>query len=163
MEHQTSNIKHLTLLDKSEYFWFGWLKVAAIVCIAFGAFMAIFNQAQIFNFMNVHIENAFYSGIQIPENIAQLQGWLIGIAGASMAGWGLMMLFLIHFALRKKDKWAWNAMFYSILLWFSIDTILTIKYEASFNIVINLIFFLQFLAPLMFIRQSMNKTIYHEG
>jgi hypothetical protein len=68
--------------------------------------------------------------------------------------------------LQKKELWAWNAMVLSLVVWFSIDTYLSSYYGATFNVIINIIFALQFFAPLLFLRNSMitqqNKELVSE-
>lgn len=141
----------------AEKFWFGWLKIAAALCTLFGVFMALFNQSGMFNFLNNLIVNSFYSSNSNVSIIAPLQAWLIGILGATMAGWGIMMLYLIKHPLQNKERWAWNAIFISMIVWFTIDSFISFHYGANFNLLINALLFLQFLAPLLVIRSSMVK------
>lgn len=141
----------------AEKFWFGWLKFAAIVCIFTGFFIALLNRTPVFNFMNRFITKTFYSGPELAVEIASLQSWLLGIIGAAMAGWGIAMVYLIHYPLQRKELWAWNAIVIPVLVWFLIDTTISACYEAYFNIIVNCILVLQFAAPLLFIRNSILK------
>lgn len=141
----------------TEKFWIGWLKVAAVVVTLFGVFMALFNHTNAFNFMTAFIEKAFYTDSEFALKVASLQNWLVGTLGATMAGWGLMMLYLIKHPIQNKEKWAWNAMLLSVIVWLTIDCLVSYHYKAYFNLVVNAIFYLQFFAPLMVIRKSMTN------
>lgn len=142
----------------AEKFWFGWLKIAAVCCTFFGIFMVFFNQTPAFNFLNKHINRIFYSGHTSIHEFLPFQGWLLSVLGATMTGWGISILFLIYYPLQKKEPWAWNAIMISMIVWFSLDTFMSAKYGALFNVVINIIFMLQFVAPLLFIRNLMIST-----
>jgi hypothetical protein len=95
-------------------------------------------------------------------DIQDLQAWMIAIIGSVTAGWGITLLYMIIVPLKRKEKWAWNAIMISMLVWFSIDTFISSYYGARFNVVINIAFALQFVAPLLFLRTTMlneNKDV----
>jgi hypothetical protein len=141
----------------AEKFWYGWLKITAILVTIFGIKLALFNQTVLFNFINKPIERIFNFNPEVARLISPLQGWLVGVLGATMAGWGISMLFLIMYPLRKKEMWSWNAIMLSLVVWYLIDTTLSARSGVYLNVVINTIFLIQFLAPLLFLRNTMIK------
>ncbi len=120
--------------------------------------MALFNHTNMFEIMNMFIQSTFYADTSITSSAASLQQWMIGVFGATMAGWGIMMLYLIKHSLQNKELWAWNAMLISLIVWFSIDMVVSIHFKVFFNVLVNAIFFLQFFAPLLVLRKSMIKS-----
>jgi hypothetical protein len=142
----------------TEKFWLTWLKISAIITTLLGVLMALFNHTNMFEIMNMFIQSTFYADTSITSSAVSLQQWMIGVFGATMAGWGIMMLYLIKHSLQNKELWAWNAMLISLIVWFSIDMVVSIHFKAFFNVLVNAIFFLQFLAPLMVLRKSMIKS-----
>lgn len=141
----------------AEKFWFGWLKIAAMLCTLFGIFMALFNQTEVLGFLNKHIVSTFYKTPELAYAAAPAQAWLIGVLGATMTGWGVAILYLIHYPLQRKEQWAWNAILLPLLIWFLIDSSLSACHGAYFNVIINFVLILQFIAPLMFLRNSFSN------
>jgi hypothetical protein len=144
---------------KAEKFWYGWLKVAGIIVVVFGILLAIISQLKGFLLITEQIARIFFLNEQVLVHIASLQAWMIGIIGATTAGWGVTLLYLILIPLKRKEKWAWNAIFLSLLIWFVIDTSISTYYGAKFNVFLNIALLLQFLAPLLFIRTNMKNPV----
>lgn len=143
---------------KAEKFWYSWLKIAATLVTIFGLLLTLFNQTKGFAFLNKKIVEVFFLSPQMAVNLASLQSWMVSIIGATTAGWGLTLMYLIFIPLKRKEKWAWNAITYSLILWFVLDTWISTYYGAKFNVILNIAFAMQFLAPLLFIRSTMQKT-----
>lgn len=143
---------------KAEKFWYSWLKVVATFSILFGGAMALFNHTDLFRVMNDKLEVVYFSETIISAEIASMQYWLVGLIGAVLAAWGILVYFLILFPLKQKQLWAWNAIAISLAIWFAFDTWASFKWGASFNIIINVIFLFQYAAPLLFLRSSMKKS-----
>lgn len=141
----------------AEKFWYGWLKVAAILTTVFGILMAMFNRSAVFSCINDPIGHIFNQSNEFALLVAPLQGWFISVLGATMAGWGISILFLILYPLQKKETWSWKAIMLSLIVWYSLDTFLSAKSGVYFNVLINTIFLIQFMAPLLFLRTSMIK------
>lgn len=87
-----------------------------------------------------------------------MQTWLVSVLGATMVAWGAMMLFLILFPLQRKEKWSWNALMVSVVLWFCIDTFISSYHHSLINVVVNTIFFLQFIAPLLVLKENIESN-----
>ncbi len=143
----------------AEKFWYGWLKVAAVTCTVWGLFVSLFNQTSILNFMHRFINDAFYTSGTVKEHSGSLQEWVLSSVGSVMAAWGIIMLFLIRYPLQKKEKWSWNAIMYSLIVWYIIDTFYSFYHGAGFSVVVNTILMLQFVAPLLVIKNTMVKVL----
>ena len=156
--HRTSNILHQTTFSKAEKFWYGWLKVAATLVTIFGILLVFFNHTRGFEFLNQKIAEVFFLSPEMVMDMASLQSWMIGVIGATTAGWGLTLMYLIFVPLKRKEKWAWNAITISLALWFVLDTWISTHYGAKFNVILNIAFAMQFFAPLLFIRSTMKKA-----
>jgi hypothetical protein len=150
--------------NKAENFWYTWLKVAAVIVVLFGAVLSLYILIidRGLEVLNKHISNTFRLSPQFMIDMTSVQGWMIGIIGATTAGWGITLLYLILVPLKRKEKWAWNAIMISLLIWFSLDTFISSYYGATFNIFLNIAFALQFVAPLLFIRSTMKELAKHE-
>lgn len=137
----------------AEKFWIGWLKVIALVVTIGGILFAFHDQLKFLGFLNSWIDRVFYNGNTPALETQTMRSWLIAVLGAVMASWGLFLYFLVRYPLSRKEAWAWYGIFYSTLLWFVIDTGFSAWYGAWFNVILNTILFLQFLAPLLFLRR----------
>ncbi|MGD2035431.1 MAG: hypothetical protein PVF73_10270 [Bacteroidales bacterium] len=143
----------------AEKFWMGWLKITMIIIIAAGVFFVILGNTDYAKILNSQINRIFYSGNIPEESVLLMRGWLIGIMGAVMAGWGSSMLYIVYHPFRRREKWAWRSIFYPVLIWFLLDSTVSACYDATFNVVINTVLFLQVLAPLLFLRKLFLRKV----
>ena len=115
-------------------FWGKWLLIACIILIVFGLGLAFTNQSTFFNLIfNDQINPAFWGFTQIDGTLANFQSWIYGVLGATVAGWGVMVLFLIQYPFKNHEKWAWSAAVFSIGLWYLVDTAISLAYGVLFN------------------------------
>ena len=145
--------------NNAEKFWYGWLKAVAIIVTLFGVTLSVYTviSGDGIAVLNEHIAKSFKLSPEFMMDIHDLQAWMIAIIGAVTAGWGITLLYLILVPLTRKEKWAWNAIMISMLVWFSLDTFISSYYGAHFNVVLNMVFAMQFVAPLLFIKSNMEK------
>lgn len=130
-------------------FWQRWLFVVSIVIIAFGIFMAVFNQTAIFDLFNDQIDPVFWDNSPIPEAFTQFQGWVYGVLGSTMAGWGIMLLFIVQHPFRQREKWAWSAIATSLGFWYLLDTGISLYFGVNFNALFNTLLLVLIIPPLL--------------
>lgn len=136
----------------SEKFWLGWLKISMILITFAGVVLILINYLGLAAFINKELDKIFFIEKLQNHEAGNWRDWVITISGTVMTGWGLFMLYVVNFPFRKAEKWAWNSIFYPLLIWFLIDTSLSAYYGVGLNILINVVFFLQVTAPLLFFR-----------
>ncbi|NOX87731.1 MAG: hypothetical protein GXO77_01810, partial [Calditrichaeota bacterium] len=73
-----------------------------------------------------------------------------GVLGAVISGWGVFLSFIAYYPFKAKERWAWNCIAAGFIVWFIIDTVISVNYHVGFNVVINIVFLLGVLLPLMF-------------
>jgi hypothetical protein len=138
-------------------FWQRWLFTVSIGITAFGVFMAFFNRTEVFNIFNHQIDPVFWDDASVPETASQFQGWLYGVWGATVAGWGLMVAFLTHYPFRTRKIWAWNAIVFSLGVWYLLDTGISLFFGVIFNAGFNTLLALLLVPPLGFTRKLLTK------
>jgi hypothetical protein len=143
----------------AEKFWSGWLKITMLIVILAGIFLALLANIIPWKFMDEQINGVFFSGTAPDNSVEMFKRWLIGISGAVMAGWGCSMLYVVNHPFRRKEQWAWRCIFYPVIIWFAIDTSVSIYFGAHFNVVINSILLLQIMAPLLFLKNQFFSKI----
>ncbi len=135
-------------------FWQKWLLITSIFLITFGFGLAFFNHTGFFNqIFNDQINPAFWGHTQIDGTITHFQGWIYGVLGATVAGWGVMMLFLILYPFKARERWAWSAAAFNIGLWFVVDTAVSLAYGVLYNAAFNILLLIVFTLPLIFTRK----------
>jgi hypothetical protein len=139
--------------DKQFAFWQRWLVAVSVIVVVFGLFMAFFNRTPLFDLFNQGVNPAFWGSGAPPVEVGLFQRWAYGVLGATMAGWGLTLLFLARQAFRRRERWAWNAILAGILLWFVVDESISLTSGVYFNAAFNLVFLVLVGLPLIFTRR----------
>jgi hypothetical protein len=139
-------------------FWHKWLLATSIILITFGLGVAFFNQSSVFNqTFNNQINPAFWGHSQIEGTITHFQGWVYGVLGATVAGWGVMVFFIIQYPFINRQRWAWTACALSIGVWYAVDTWISLAFGVYFNALFNTLLLLLFALPLIFTRSHFNE------
>ena len=81
-------------------------------------------------------------------------GFIYGVLGATMAGWGVVLAFVIHHPFRNKERWAWNALALAFSLWYLADTAISLSFGVIFNALFNTVIFIAAMIPLFFTRKE---------
>lgn len=135
-------------------FWARWMFGIAVLIVFFGLFMALFNGTKIFDLFNDQINPVFWDRKDISGPAEDFQQWVYGLTGATMAGWGLMFAYLARFPFCRKERWAWNAVAFSIALWYVVDTAISIRFEVYFNAFFNTVLLVLLAVPLVLTRKE---------
>ena len=132
-------------------FWQKWLLIFGIYLSAFGIVLTFFSNTEVMNFIfNNHIDPLFWGNDTLQQDIINFRSWIYGVLGATISGWGVSIAFIAHYPFREKQKWAWNCIFIGAMVWFLLDTIITIKYKVGFNLFFNSLLLIFMLVPLVF-------------
>ncbi len=139
-------------------FWKRVLFVVTLVISAFGLVLAFFNQSQLMDWaFNRRIDPAFWGDGGYPAEFRAFQSWVYGVLGATVAGWGIVMAFLVHHAFRPENRWAWNAFAVGISIWYICDSALSWYWGAGFNVLFNTLLLLAVGVPLLATRRYFIK------
>lgn len=131
-------------------FWQRWLGVISALVAVFGVGMALLNRTVLFSPIDGLVNPVFWGSVS--ESASRFQGWIYGVLGATMAGWGVCMTFVVVYPFRRREPWAWNCLAAGIALWYMVDTGLSAVYGVTFNVVFNTVLMLLVAVPLFFTR-----------
>jgi hypothetical protein len=132
-------------------FWIRWLIVASAGVVVFGLMLAFFPNMPLLGPINDQLETVFALDPPSP-GFHPFQHWIYGAWGATIAGWGLLVSFTVWLPLRKKERWAWYALTSSLLLWFLVDSGLSLLFRITDNVILNTLFLLLLGTPLLALR-----------
>ncbi len=138
-------------------FWQRWLLIVGIVIAIFGTLMALLSGTPVFELFNQQIDPAFWGANAAGESAELFQRWAYGVWGATIAGWGVFVTFIAHYPFQEKEKWAWNCLVVGILVWFVLDTSLSLYYRVYFNAVFNTALLILAMLPLVFTRKHFSR------
>ncbi|NOZ49451.1 MAG: hypothetical protein GXP37_05295 [Chloroflexi bacterium] len=106
---------------------------------------------------NRQIDPTFWGLSELSENTGKFQAWVYGVLGAMISGWGIFLAFIAHYPFKAKEQWAWNCIGTGFIVWFVIDTFISAQFHVGFNVIINIVFLLFVLLPLLFTRKHFIK------
>ena len=110
------------------------------------------------NFLfNSQIDPNFWASSEISENALKFQGWIYGVLGAVIAGWGTLIAFWAHYPFKSRERWAWNGLAVGTGIWYCADTVISAIYGVTFNIVFNTIMLVLLATPLVFTKKYFTK------
>lgn len=100
--------------------------------------IAFLPNSMMFDVYNTKMASAFFEG-QIPIEAGKMKSFLFGPIGGTVSGYFVFQLFVVLFAFKREEKWAWYAIVSALLCWFIIDSMVSVAHGAYFNIyMINL-------------------------
>lgn len=138
-------------------FWQRWLVGVGLVLTAFGLVLAVFSQSPIMDLaFNQRIDPVFWPGGEIPEEAHRFQGFIYGVLGSTVSGWGVMIAFLAAYPIRRRQRWAWNCLALGMGLWYVVDTAFSASYQAFFNVGFNTLLLGLVMVPLIVTRGEFN-------
>jgi hypothetical protein len=137
--------------------WTRWLMIASLLVIAFGLCLAFFPSMPPLEPVNRQVEAVFALEQAAPGPRA-FQRWIYGAWGATIAGWGLLVFSVVRSPLRKGERWAWDALAGSLLLWYVVDSGLSFAFQITANVVLNTVFLVALGLPLLFTRSARGPT-----
>lgn len=131
-------------------FWLKWLEVMAIIVIIYGLTIAFFSQSFVFDFLlNNQINKTFWETTQVSDSVIMFQKFVYGVIGATAAGWGTVLAFMVFYPYRNKEKWVWKALVSGICIWYFTDTGISLYYYVYSNALINTMLLFAFGIPLV--------------
>ncbi|MFH5885926.1 hypothetical protein ACG2F4_16580 [Halalkalibaculum sp. DA3122] len=114
-------------------FWYRWLLAASIISAGIGLASALLPDSIIFKLYNTAMADAF-SGGSFTETSDQLRRFLFGPLGGTIAGYFVLQTFIVWNGFYRRERWTWHAILWALLLWFTIDTAVSLYHRAYFNV-----------------------------
>ena len=129
--------------------WVQWLKFSGYALVLFGLVMAFLNATPVFALFNDRIDPVFWAGGGIDQGTLAFRTWVYAAWGATIAGWGVSLLFVIQNAFAKQERWSWFAITLGLGLWYVLDTGMSAYFDVSFNVAFNNLILVIIIIPLV--------------
>ncbi len=134
-------------------FWQKWLFILGLLITVFGAGLSLLGGTP-FQGPNSPIDTVFWGIERTANSVVDFQQWIYGVLGATMAGWGVFTAFIAFYPFKKRERWAWNCLIAGLLLWYVLDTAVSLNFKVYFNAVFNTVLMALGLLPLAFTREE---------
>jgi hypothetical protein len=122
-----------------------------VFVILFGILMVFFNGTLLEplgrDSYNRFFEGEAFDALTIDE--LRFQNWMFGVMGTVTIGWGVLLFFVVYHPLKRRERWAWNALVVSIVVWYVLDTIVSLYHGVVLNVISNTVFLILFAIPLV--------------
>ncbi|MBN1218170.1 MAG: hypothetical protein JXM69_04520 [Anaerolineae bacterium] len=90
----------------------------------------------------------------MPDDVTAFKTFIYGVLGAAMVGWGILLVFIVHYPFRQKEKWAWNCLVTGFAVWFIFGQYVSVRARVYANVAADIAFFVLVMAPLFFTRKD---------
>jgi len=149
--------KSKTMEDKRFTFWQRWLLFVSIFYTIMGLLIALTPGSRIFSLHTAAIGELFFEG-ELAGEADNMRRFLFGPIGGTVSGYFLLQTCIVFGPFRKRETWAWHAIFWALILWFMTDSFVSIYHGAYFNIwMINIWTFIFVGVPLLMTYRSFGK------
>ena len=139
---------------KSFIFWQRWLLIVGIILSVFGIMMALLSGTPLFDLFNRQIDPTFWKARNRGWRNQAVPGLDLRGLGATIAGWGIFMGFIVPYPFNRKERWSWNCLVLGLLAWFILDTSLSAIHKVYFNVAFNTILSVLVGLPLLFTKRD---------
>ena len=123
------------MTDSEFNFWQRWLTWANVMTVMVGLIAAFAGNSIFFEAHNSYTEEVFFNGNKMEAELLNFKNWLFGIIGGTIVGYHILMILISENAFKKKERWAYQAIWFALLSWFIIDSGLSYYYGAMHNII----------------------------
>lgn len=117
-------------------FWQKWLTYANILTIGIGFLCAFLGNSIFFELHNAQTKEVFFAGEEFSSGTLAMKNWLFGVIGGTIVGFHLLMVFISENAFKRKERWAYYAMWSGMISWFLIDSAISYYTGAVHNVVL---------------------------
>lgn len=124
-----------------------------LALIVMGVYVAIFNNTPVFALFGNMIDPVFWSDTMTTEGTKNFKGFIYSFSGTYVLLWGINFFFISKYALVRGNKWAWNCLALSTIVWFVIMEPFSILYKVYYNVIGDIIFFILIMIPMIKIKK----------
>lgn len=133
--------------------WKSCLVLIGILLIGFGIYITFFKSTPLFALFANLIDPVFWTNETITEGTRNFKGFIYSFSGTYVLLWGINFTCLSKYALNPGNKWAWNCLALSSVIWFTIMVPFSWYYKVYYNVIGDIVFFIVIWIPLLKLRK----------
>lgn len=121
-----------------------------------GLAMALLKDSLLLGIFDGLFNPIFWPNSTVDNGSILYKSFSISLLGALMAMWGVLLFGIVRNAFKRGELWAWTAILYSTITWFSIDEFFSIYFKVWINAYGNILLFVFMVYPLIMTRKLMS-------
>ena len=137
-------------------FWQRWLLWACIATAVLGLTLVFFDTQLVPGYPTA-VNEALWSTRTMPAKVVTYHRFAHAVLGATLVSWSAVMAFVAHIPFRAREPWAWTCICTSLLLWFPLDTAMSLYFGVWPNALFNVVALVLLGTPLVFTRRAFRR------
>ncbi|UCH47081.1 MAG: hypothetical protein JSU95_13425 [Betaproteobacteria bacterium] len=133
--------------NKVPSIWWVWLVVASVLTMLYSLSFVLLPDISLSSTSDVYLGSPDAYQAFGDDGAAYLR-FILGVSGAISVAWMTLILLVVLVPFRRGERWAWQAVTASILIWFLFDSGHSIASGFSANAIYNLLILILFAIPL---------------
>ncbi len=126
-------------VDRAQLFWYRWLLASSGFFILFGVVSAVAGSLPPASVWGRWIAEHFFGG-PMPGEAQVIFDFMRGPLGGTMAGHYVLQTALVAVPVRRGERWASGAIVVATMVWFCVDSGVSLSHGAWFNVLqVNLL------------------------
>ena len=138
-------------------FWKNYLLAISISLIIMGVFIAFFKNTPFFVLFSQYIDPVFWPNGNITINALNFKSFIYSFSGTYIILWGMFLLIIVKYAFVPENKWVWNGILATTVVWLCIMFPFSLYYKVYVNAWGDVVFFILLILPLFFTRKYFYK------
>ncbi len=143
--------------DRRFNFWVKYLKFVSLFFAALGVMWAVIGSFDPLGIYEKYFAQAFWGRDLLPTDAKRTFRFILGPFGATSAGYFILQFFIAKHAYANRNMWGYNAMITAFLVWFILDTSISLLHKVYFNIVMANVPSLLLMLPIFFTKKYFTK------
>jgi len=105
-----------------------WLQAGLVLSLLMSGVLMFFPTGPLMTTYNATYEATFWGGRPLPPEALRHHAFLMGVTAAGVIGWVVTLWFVVAIPWRKRERWAWHAVFWGVLAWGGVDLLLCLAF-----------------------------------
>ncbi len=139
--------------DSRFRFWQQWLFWACVSTVLLGVTLTFFDTRLLPGFPQA-MNRILWGTPDMPAEVATYHRFVHAVLGATIASWATVLAFVAYHPFRSRERWAWWCILVALVVWFPLDTALSLYFGLWPNAVFNVAALLFIGTPLIFTRRA---------
>lgn len=118
-------------------FWYLWLLVACAMQVVLGYTVALAIDTPLWAWHQGPMAESLWGTPAVPDAASGYRAYAMGMLGPTISSWAVALLFVVIVPFRRRQRWAWWCLATSVLAWFPVDTVISLREGIWINVLFN--------------------------